>query len=808
MKKDCHVVLVVIILFISGVSVGASSLFPRNLPSKEWVQFEAEGFSKPACGVIYDKDAQVTNGMALGGVDTGCIDLESSGLLGYCTLFNSHVPRRGQINLPVFGLSVGGRTWALCREEAKESNNMTKEYVAPFLKELKLEGVEKAKNIRYWGHYPIADIEYETDAPVDVGVRCWSPFLPGDVVDSMIPGIVFEVHLRNKTDKTQEGTVAFSFPGPMRREAGSRNFKRKLSNGKFKGVVVNADPADYPMSYCIGTISEKQPRVGGELGADGIAWSKIADSLPSASIEDPGASVAVDFKLKSNSEQIVRFVLTWWAPTWKGAKDMGQGGYNWAPEDHVFTHMYAKHYPDSEKTAQLLADRHEELLKRIIAWQEVVYTDKSLPVWLRESLINILYMITEDGMWAQKKGPIPDWVREEDGLFGMNECPRQCPQIECMPCSFYGSLPLAYFFPELQLSTIRGYKGYSDPSGIPVWTFGSRTEFARPTVAPYQAATNGLSMVGIIDRFLLCRDTEDKAYSEEFYPMIKQCMIWTAGLRKTESYTIGEKLISVPEPDGHVTGLEWFELQQPGWFGMCAHIGTLHLAQLGMTQRLAKQVGDEEFAAQCDEWITAATEAMENRLWDERGYYINFFKPETGDRSELVFGYQLDGEWVLDHHGLESPLPQDHVRQTLDTIRRCNIALTKYGATNYANPDGTPADIPGTGILDATSGYGTYSYFPPELLMLAMTYMYNGQQELGIELARKAWHNIICDKGYTWDMPNTMRGDADTGEKAYGADYYQDMILWSMVAAVQGTDISAPCKSGGLVDRMMKAAAK
>lgn len=803
----CSVYVTIIVLIFGEVCAAATSnLFPTDLPSKEWVQFTAEGFSQPACGVIYNIHDQVTNGMALGGVDTGCIDLESSGLLGYCTLFNTHVPRRGPINLPILGLSVGGRSWVLCEEEVKISNNMTKELVAPFREELKLEGVKTVKDIHYWGHYPIADLEFETDAPVSVGLRSWSSFLPGDVVDSMIPGIVFEVHLRNDSDDTQEGAIAFSFPGPMPREAGSKSFKRKHSNGPFKGVVITADPADYPMSYCLGTISDKPPRVGGELGADGGAWGKISETLPSVSIEDPGASAAVDFKLKPHSEQVVRFVLTWWAPTWEGAKNMGEGGYNWAKEEHVFTHMYGKHYPDSEKTAQLLARRHEELLGRIIAWQQVVYTEKSLPVWLRESLINILYMITEDGMWAQKTGPVPEWVLEEDGLFGMNECPRQCPQIECMPCSFYGSLPLAYFFPELQLSTIRGYKGYSTPDGIPVWCWGPRTEFARPNTAPYQAATNGVSMVGIIDRFLLCRDTKDLQYSKEFYPMVKNCMIWTAGLRKTPSYTIGEKLISVPEPDGHVTGLDWFELQQPGWFGMTAHAGTLHLAQLCMTQRLAKVVGDEEFARQCEQWIAAATEAMENRLWDERGYYINFFKPETGDRSELVFGYQLDGEWIIDHHGLQSPLPQDHIRQALDTIRRCNIALTKYGATNYANPDGTPADIPGTGILDATSGYGTYSYFPPELLMLAMTYMYNGHQELGLELARKAWHNIICAKGYTWDMPNTMRGDADTGEKAYGADYYQDMILWSMVASVEGSDIAQPTRPGGLVDRVMKAA--
>ena len=91
--------------------------------------------------------------------------------------------------------------------------------------------------------------------------------------------------------------------------------------------------------------------------------------------------------------------------------------------------------------------------------------------------------------------------------------------------------------------------------------------------------------------------------------------------------------------------------------------------------------------------------------------------------------------------------------------------------------------------------------------MLAMTYIYHGQRELGVELAHKVWHNLVCLHGYTWDMPNIMRGDADTGERTFGNDYYQDMMLWSLPAALDRVDLSVPAKSGGLVDRVKRAAA-
>jgi len=88
-----------------------------------------------------------------------------------------------------------------------------------------------------------------------------------------------------------------------------------------------------------------------------------------------------------------------------------------------------------------------------------------------------------------------------------------------------------------------------------------------------------------------------------------------------------------------------------------------------------------------------------------------------------------------------------------------------------------------------------------------MTYMYNGEREFGLELAYRAWHNMVCRQGYTWDMPNIMRGDVDTGERTFGNDYYQDMMLWALPAALAGQTVDRPCRKGGLVDRVLRAAA-
>ena len=177
-----------------GTTAAGGTLFPTVLPAPDWGQFKAEGFSDPVCGVIYRCGNVVTNGMALGGIDTGCVDLETSGLLGYATIFNSHAPRRGPINLPVLGMSVGGKTWVYCDPTQTKQGwggfqgGSDGPPIPAVWTDLNLDGVQVPKQIHYWGHYPVVDLEFDTDAPVSVGMRAWSPFFPGHTKDSAIPG--------------------------------------------------------------------------------------------------------------------------------------------------------------------------------------------------------------------------------------------------------------------------------------------------------------------------------------------------------------------------------------------------------------------------------------------------------------------------------------------------------------------------------------------------------------------------------------------------------------------------------------------
>jgi uncharacterized protein (DUF608 family) len=798
-----------------GVGVGdanpAQALFPLTLPSKEWVQFRAAGYSQPACGVIYRRGDDVQHGMPLGGVSTGFLDIETNGTFGLCTLFNSGVPVRGPLRSPFLGIGVEGRTWVLTLE--------------------RMVGTDCAKDIHYWGHYPVADIEYETAAPISVGLRVWTPFIPGDVLASQMPVAVFELRLRNTSSSAHKGTLAFNFPGPTQAEAQiapdslrAKDYidwfpvnwpaakglipaqRSEVRKGEFHGLSVSSEKG---ASYALGIIGEGEPRFGGSLWTEGYdftsgqEWAAIHRRLPTATENIFASSMAVDFALQPGEAKTVRILLAWYSPIWKGEGD------------HFFDRMYTKYYKDAVAVAAAAAREHESLLRRVLAWQEAVYTAEEIPVWLRESLVNILHLITKTSYWAQAKPPIGEWCREEDGLYGMNECPRECPQIECLPCSFYGNVPIVYFFPELALSTLRGYKAYQYPNGAAPWVFGGctsgaaegykatdGTEMATPSPG-YQTTLNGPCYADMVDRYW--QRTGNDAVLREFYPSIKKNTIYTMNLRSGP-----DGIASVPEGDLNPTqphgtpgsGLDWFEGN--GWFGMTPHVGGIHLAQLRIVQRMAERVGDREFSAQCQKWLEQGSASLENKLWAGQ-YYLAYYEPESGKKSDLVFGYQLDGDWMCFYHGLPGVFRPERAKTTLDTIRRTCLALAPYGAANFANPDGTPAESEKFMAEGWGLDYGTYGYFPPEVWMLAATYLYHGQRETGLELARNCVQGIV-KFGHTWTQPNIVNGA--TGERIYGSDYYQNLMLWALPAGIERKGLAQACTQGGLIDRVIKAGKK
>ena len=223
---------------------------------------------------------------------------------------------------------------------------------------------------------------------------------------------------------------------------------------------------------------------------------------------------------------------------------------------------------------------------------------------------------------------------------------------------------------------------------------------------------------------------------------------------------------------------------------MCAHAGGLRLSSLKIAQRLAEKMQDAPFAARCQQWLDQGSKAMEENMWNEQTQsYLVYNDPESGRVSDEIMSNQLDGEFSNLLHGLSGVFRADRVEQALDTIKRtCFVEIG--GAAGFADAAGTPL----------LTKYGT---FMAEIHMLAMTYIYKGDRETGLELLRDCLHNLVIGQRHPWDLPNSIR--CDTGEWTFGTDYNQNMMLWGLPAALAGQDISALCRPGGMVRMVTEA---
>ncbi len=314
-------------------------LFAAHVRPASWQEFEAEGFDAPVSGVVFGGNPRPTCGVPLGGLDTGCIDVEANGTLGFSTIFNELVHPRHQINCPFLGLSVGGATTLLASDtKAKRfapvnPNSFTPsaaggDYTPSFVEMAGLAGpgVRTVDAIDYFGHYPVVDMEYAAaHLPLSVGLRAFTPFVLGDTPGSMVPAAVFDVHLRNPSASTQAGTLAFSFPGMPSAPGVAAPTRQRLSAGGLDGVCVERSGGgqgdEWAMGYVLALVSgDGEPagpsavRVGGSLDANGQAWAAIDKTLPTPAATQSGATVAARFEVAAGGQQRLRFVLAWHAP--------------------------------------------------------------------------------------------------------------------------------------------------------------------------------------------------------------------------------------------------------------------------------------------------------------------------------------------------------------------------------------------------------------------------------------------------------------------------------------------------------------
>ena len=481
---------------------------------------------------------------------------------------------------------------------------------------------------------------------------------------------------------------------------------------------------------------------------------------------------AIAVSLPAGRSTRVRFTFGWHAPSWR---DSGN-------EAHV--HRYAQRYPSARAAAEDALARFDQLLSVILAQQQQIH-DSDHPGWLCDWLIQSFYSLAKNTIWIARTRNDEWWG--PDGWFTHNESHTGCPITETMVCRMHGHMPALLFFPELEATTLNAFRHFQIEDGEVPFSYGVGTSMREPRYHCQHPLNSGQYAQMIYRLFLR---TGDKDQLDHFYPSARRAIRY--------QFTLDDDNDGLVNDQAHVRCGEHFPANQfydiwP-WWGTSAYVAGTWLATLTIGKAMARIMDDQPFAAELDQWLERGKDAYQQKLWTGE-YYRLWNDPANNQSCDVSLGNQLMVEWCVRLAELPGVLPAQRVQSALRTVERLNMQSTDYGLVNGVTPDGARYDA---GFSEGND-HGKHTFIG-ENLCAAMTFMYHGQEDIGLEIARRLYDAIAIKSASPWNQRCLI--NAETGLPAWGDDYYSNMVAWAVPMALAGQGIREFTEAGGLISRM------
>jgi uncharacterized protein (DUF608 family) len=579
-------------------------------------------------------------------------------------------------------------------------------------------------DIAYWGHFPVADMVCRfAKHNLELGIRAFSSIIPGDLKNSNIPAALFEIEIRN------DGTA----------------------------------PIDVDLVIKPPQVPDKQIEKIALLGEN-----------IDVSTNDGQLVGRIRRRVEAQQAHRVRFVFAWYAPHWR---DSGK-------EAHV--HQYSVHYPDARAVAADALERFDYLLKRILAWQEAIYTT-DLPAWLRDGLIQSLYSLAKNTIWIAQTRKDEWW--NSTGWFTHSESHSGCPITETMVCRMHGHFPALFFYPELEATTLEAFRHFQILDGEIPFSYGMGTSMRDPRYHCQHPLNSGQYAQMVYRLFLR---TGDRAQLAHFYESARRAIRYQYSLDDDQDGLVNEQAHVKP---GELWPANQFYDIWP-WAGTSAYVAGTWLATLACGEALAEEMKDTEFRDECRQWQIRGKAAYQAKLWTGQ-YYRLWYDPENtsgeGTHNDVSLGNQLMGQWCVKIAGLSDVLPVDQITTALNSIEQLNMAATAHGLVNGVTPDGHRYFSKANAHADQHVGIDTDNdhamhVFVGENLCAAMTFIYHDRRDTGLEISKRIYEAIALTTCSPWNQRCII--SAETRLPIWGDDYYSNMAIWALPMALNKQSVS------------------
>jgi uncharacterized protein (DUF608 family) len=299
--------------------------------------------------------------------------------------------------------------------------------------------------------------------------------------------------------------------------------------------------------------------------------------------------------------------------------------------------FYAQRFVSASDVVRYVSTNYDRLTQETRLWRDTWY-DSTLPFWFLDRTFLNTSILATSTCYRLGKGRFYAWE-------GVGCCEGTCGHV------WQYAHAAARLFPELE----RGVREQVD-FGLALQPDGAihfRGEFNNIPAIDAQAGT---VLRALREHQMSCSD----AFLKRNWPGIKLATKWLIG-----KDTNGDGII---EGNQHNT-------LDTDWFGPVAWLSGMYLAALRATEVMAREVGDTEFAQQCQRIAEAGRDNLVRELFDN-DYFINKPDPKRLDAINSGSGCHIDqvfGQSWAFQVGLPRILPEKETLSALKSLWRFNF---------------------------------------------------------------------------------------------------------------------------------------
>lgn len=557
-------------------------------------------------------------GMPVGGICAGGLYVGGDGRLWLWDIFNQNqmgaIPKVLPIPLKSFNIKqIDNIEGTLYIEPSTQITPLQQGFAiavtlndATYIKKLK---ETDWAEISFEATYPVATITYSDPGfPVEVTLRAFSPFIPGNALESGLPATIQSIAVKNISGDAIEMDIMGWLENKMLCYSGKtdKDFSRVNTTVKeehIRGIHLRCNTGNEKL--------QKNPDFGdmflGTLAGDATCMADVISGQEEKAYRikgmlgntgnDPVGGIIQSYHMQSQTEINADFILSWFTPNICfdcAPEDNKPGNLKGMTVKGADAHFYTTQFKSSADVAEYIAKHYDKLKSKTFLWKDTWY-GSSLPWWfLERTFVNISTLATTT-THRFRSGRYYAWE-------GIGCCHGNCTHV------YQYAHAVSRIFPELERDTRERVDlgiGYNEKDGM----IRIRGEATGPSVDG-QAGT-------ILRIYREHQMSKDDAFLKRNWPKIKKAVTFIMDLDKNND------------------GMEDTPMENTldaQWHGEIAWIVGLCIAGVRAGQAMAEEMKDKAFAKRCADYVTKGSRNMEELLFNGE-YFIHRADPEIGKKE-------------------------------------------------------------------------------------------------------------------------------------------------------------------------------